>query len=562
MSTGKPRSTKAARLKADFRNFLFLCWKHLRLPPPTPVQYDIASYLQNGPKRLVIEAFRGVGKSWITSVFVLWLLYRNPQLKILVVSASRDRADSFSTFTKRLIYEIPELNHLKPRGKDRDSNIMFDVAPARASHAPSVKSVGIFGQLTGSRADVIIADDVEVPKNSYTQTMRYRLSEAVKEFDAVLSTNEEHQRIIYLGTPQTEESLYNILPGRGYAVRIWPARYPKGELLGYYGDKLAPWILEHLSEGKKKVGDPVDAERFDEVDLAEREASYGRSGFALQFMLDTSLSDAEKYPLKLGDLIVTNINDELAPVRIQYGSGPEQLLEGLPIVGFAGDRWYGPLFADKEWREYQHTMMTIDPSGRGKDETGYAIMRMLHGNLWLKDVGGSTGGYTDDVLNGLALIAKKHKVKMILIEDNFGDGMFIELFKPILKKHHKCTVEGIRHNTQKELRIIDTLEPVMNQHRLIVDRDLIEKDAKTENPHYQLFYQMTRITKERGALAHDDRLEPVAMAAQYFLEWMARDQETASKAYHDTKMDEELKKFVAQVLGHKPKKQTSLKGIW
>jgi len=194
---------------ADFRNFLFLVWKHLNLPVPTEVQYDIAHYLQYGPKRCIIEAFRGVGKSWVTSAFVCWLLYRNPQLNIMVVSASKDRASAFSTFTKRLIHEMPILQHLIPdRNKGcRDSNEAFDVAPAGASHSPSVKSVGITGQLTGSRADIIIADDIEVPKNAETQTMRDKLAEAVKEFDAVLKPHDK-ARIIYLGTPQTEQSLY------------------------------------------------------------------------------------------------------------------------------------------------------------------------------------------------------------------------------------------------------------------------------------------------------------------------------------------------------------------
>ena len=85
----------------DFRNYLFLCWKHLNLPDPTPVQYDIADYLQNCPKRAVIEAFRGVGKSYITSAYVTWRLLKDPETKVLVVSASKIRADDFSTFTQR-----------------------------------------------------------------------------------------------------------------------------------------------------------------------------------------------------------------------------------------------------------------------------------------------------------------------------------------------------------------------------------------------------------------------------------------------------------------------------
>ena len=167
----------------DFRNFLYLCWKHLKLPEPTPIQYDMANFIQSGDQRLIIEAFRGVGKSWITSAFVCHQLLLNPQRNILVVSASKNRADDFSTFTQRLISEMPLLKHLTPRDDQRHSKISFDVAPARASHAPSVKSLGVTSQLTGSRADLIIADDVESANNSMTQMMRDKLAETIKEFE-------------------------------------------------------------------------------------------------------------------------------------------------------------------------------------------------------------------------------------------------------------------------------------------------------------------------------------------------------------------------------------------
>lgn len=167
------------RVKEDFRVFLWVIWNHLGLPEPTQLQYDIALYLQHGPKRAIIEAFRGVGKSFVTSAFVLWLLLRHPQLKIMIISASKERADSFSIFTRRLIEEVPLLHHLRPKTGQRDSVISFDVGPATADQAPSVKSVGITGQLTGSRADIIIADDVEIPSNSATQIQREKLSELV-----------------------------------------------------------------------------------------------------------------------------------------------------------------------------------------------------------------------------------------------------------------------------------------------------------------------------------------------------------------------------------------------
>jgi len=164
----------------------------------------MADWLQeHETNRLVIQAFRGVGKSWVTAAYTCWLLLCNPQVKILVVSDSKTRADDFSTFVLRLIHEVPILQHLIPRNNQRSSKISFDVAPAKADQSPSVKSVGITGQLTGSRADIIIADDIEVTGNSATQGMRDKLKELTKEFAAILKPQEQ-SKIIYLGTPQTE----------------------------------------------------------------------------------------------------------------------------------------------------------------------------------------------------------------------------------------------------------------------------------------------------------------------------------------------------------------------
>lgn len=210
----------------------------------------MAQYLQYGPRRQIIEAFRGVGKSWITSAFVLWRLLSNPQLKFLIVSASKQRADDFSTFTKRLVNEIPSCS-TSNTDDQRDSNIAFDVGPALPAHAPSVKSVGIFGQMSGSRADHIIADDVEVPNNSATQDMREKLAKAVLEFEAIFMP--ETGRITFLGTPQTEESIYNELRKRGYDCCIWTAEYPELKKIKDYEGFLARSIRESVEAPTPKL---------------------------------------------------------------------------------------------------------------------------------------------------------------------------------------------------------------------------------------------------------------------------------------------------------------------
>jgi len=548
----------------DFRNFLFLTWKHLNLPEPTSVQYDIASYLQSGPRRLVIEAFRGVGKSYITSAFVVHQLLLNPELKVLVVSASKNRSDDFSTFTQRLINDMPVLHHLKPREEQRASKISFDVGPAGPSHSPSVKSVGITGQLAGSRADIIVADDIEIPNNSATQMMRDKLGESVKEFDAILKPD---GRIIYLGTPQTEMSLYEELPNRGYEARIWPARYPSESVRGRYSGRLAPKVADLLDRDEEGLtGQPTDPKRFTDEDLLERELSYGRSGFSLQFMLDTSLSDADRYPLKLNDLIVMPLDNDKAPEKVLWGRNPQHELKDLPNLGLAGDKLYGPQERVGSWLDYTGSVLAIDPSGRGADETAYAVVKMLNGQLFVTDAGGVKGGYSAETLQQLANIAKKGKVNEIIIESNFGDGMFTELFKPVLHKLYEVTVNEVRHSKQKELRIVDTLEPVMNQHRLVFDPKVIERDwqsvqnySQEKAPKYTLMYQMTRVTKERGALAHDDRLDALSMAVAYWVEQMASDADKAIVDRREELLMETLERFSTNTLlkkGREPVQST------
>jgi hypothetical protein len=535
----------------NFKNFLYLCWKHLNLPEPTPIQYDIADYLQSSEKRLVIEAFRGVGKSWITSAFVCHQLLLNPQRNILVVSASKSRADDFSTFTQRLIGEMPILQHLVPKDNQRSSKVSFDVAPATASHAPSVKSMGITGQLTGSRADLIIADDVESANNSQTQLMRDRLGETVKEFDAIIKP--EVGRIIFLGTPQTEMSLYNDLEERGYKTKIWTALYPSKAQLISFGHKIAPMIASITD----KEGQPTDPKRFDAVDLLERQASYGKSGFNLQFMLDTTMSDANRYPLKLNDLIIMSgcSTWKEAPAKIQWASGVEQIKAinpDLPNVGLKGDYYVAPMYTSSEFTKFEGSVMAIDPSGRGEDKTAYCVLKMLHGVLYLTAIGSLDGGYSDETMSRLSHIAKEQEVNYVVIESNFGDGMATALLKPVMAKIHPCEIEEVRHNVQKEKRIIDTLEPIMNSHRLVVDDLLIKEDFKLE-PDHQLFRQMTRITRDKGALRHDDQIDALAIAANYWVERMDRDQTLSYNQHKEDLINQDLERFMESAIGRQPR---------
>ena len=509
-------------LQGDFKLFLTALWEQLDLPPPTRAQFAIADYLQHGPKRLQIQAFRGVGKSWITGAFVLWTLFKDKEKKIMFISASKERADNMSIFLQKLIIETPWLQHLQPKSDEaRWSRISFDVA-CSPHQAPSVKSVGITGQLTGSRADLMVLDDIEVPGNSMTELMREKLLQLCTEAESIL-TPKTDSRICYLGTPQTTFTVYRKLAERNYRPFVWPSRYPRKDKLSKYEGLLAPQIQEDLDNGVDEW-DVTDPDRFSNDDLIEREAAMGRSNYLLQFQLDTSLSDSEKFPLKMADLIVTSVNPKSAPDRIVWCSDPQNVIKDLPTVGLPGDYFYSPMQLQGEWTDYSETICSVDPSGRGTDETSAAFISQKNGFLFLHEMRAYRDGYSDNTLLNILRGCRKYNVTKLVIETNFGDGIVAELFK----KHLQQTglgidIEEVRANVRKEDRIIDSLEPVLNQHRLVIDRGVIEWDYGSnmeEAPElrlmYMLFYQMSRMCREKGAVKPDDRVDCLAQGVKYF----------------------------------------------
>jgi hypothetical protein len=531
----------------DFRNFVYALWKALGLPDPTFAQYEIARFLQHGPKRRMVLAFRGVAKTWLTGAYVLWRLYRNPLLQILVVSASADHAKGVTSFILKCIIEVPWLRHLTPDEKKghKTSTVNFDVNGCKVSVQPSVRARGITGQLPGNRADIIVADDVEIPKNSDTVGKREQLLKGSAEFSSILKPGGE---IVWLGTYQSEESIYKDLPAKGYRLFVVPARYPDAEQRKVYGDTLADFVSEALDAGKVRPGAPTEPTRFPEDELQERELEIGRSNFALQFMLMPTLISELLYPLRLKDLIVLSLTPTHAPRTVLWSGGVESSRTDLPNVGFKSDSFKRPAMFTKDlWDAWDGKHMFIDPAGKGTDEIAHAVTGKLGGKLGLLDCGGWLGGYGDENLERLAKVAGEFDVDVVTIEDNFGGGMFAKLFKPFLAKYSRARIEEVHSVGQKEKRVIDTLEPVMNQHRLMVHDGLITKDYESvmdrspEKQHlYRLFFQMTRITRERGALKHDDRIECVAGSVAY---WQDKIEEDVDGHRQDKEHEEAMRQL-------------------
>lgn len=563
------KEKKRAEVRKDplrrFSNFVFVIWTHLH-KQPTKLQYQACDHIQKtqGTQLRWFCAFRGFAKSWLSAAYALWKLYHNPELKILVVSANHSRATDFTSFCLRLLEEIPLLQHLAPLKNGRSSMCKFDVGLASASQSASVRSTGINGQLTGSRANLIIADDIEIPTNSATPAKRNKILEGVKEFMSILLPDGE---LLFLGTPQSEDTVYNKLVTMGVTPTYIPARYPTRELYEEYGQYIMPYLKDRIIG---RVGQPTEDERFPERVLKDKEAFMGKSTFNLQFNLSTRMSDLNKYPLKLSDMMFTHLDSESFPERVVWGRGNENLLR-LESVGLRGDRLYKPAFISKEWCNYHKKILVIDPSGRGKDETAYAVLGLVNGYVAILDWGGLIGGYNEAVLLSLCAKAKMYHVTKVHYEDNFGDGMFGQLLKAQMDKHYPCSIEGHKEHLHKEKRIIARVEPLLNQHRVVcnievyernlqqLDRPDLKNDKIEDRLYYNGFYQMTRLTAQKGCLGHDDRIDVLSLGCSILSPQVDLNPEMMQRLNEKRRTDKLLEDFAQRCrkkgkgIGRKPR---------
>ena len=501
---------------------------------PTKQQVAVAQWMQEGPNRQLTVAFRGLGKSLLASYYALWRLRVDPEEKIMVCSATAIKATDFTNFMLRTMAEVDVLQCLLPGLENRSSNVAFDVAPCTVEQSPSVRALGIGAQTTGQRCTCAILDDIETAANTLTILKQERVAHAVTEIESIIKPDEGQylpRKIIYLGTPHTETSIYlRLVRERGYSSRYFPALYPDD--FETFEGNCDPRIQEEAEANPALAGEPTDPERFSHEDILQRQASMTLASFKLQFGLDCRLATLDRFPVRLGDICVLDIDGSALPETVVWSNSPEYRLNELVCIGMGADRhWHRPAFING-WVERKETrvVMAVDPAGRGRDEMAYCVLSEYGGNFTVLESGGSTLGYDDIVLEHLAKTAKKWGVNYVIVEANFGDGMASALLKPHLLRHHPVSIEEVRHSQRKEIRLCDTLGPIIQQHRLSILARVIKADYRLldEDPEHgysrSLAHQLSRLTDERGCLSHDDRADALAIALAYYVESAAQDQ--------------------------------------
>lgn len=537
----------------DFEPFLIDCMEDLMGFTCSDIQIDIGAYLQHGPQYLMIQAQRSQAKSTIVAIFAVWCLIHDPKYRVLIVSAGSDVAMEIANWIIQIIMNWDILECMRPDRQhgDRASAKAFDVhwQLKGAEKSPSVACIGVTANMQGRRADLLVPDDIESSKNGLTEIQRQQLMHLSRDFTSIC----QHGRICYLGTPQTTDSIYNALPGRGYQIRIWPGRYPTPEQMENYGNHLAPLLRERiandpsLQSGGGPLGDQgkaTDPVLLPEEALVTKELDQGPAYFQLQHMLNTRLLDKDRYPLKPSNLIVMPCSQEHAPGQLNWLPDRERLITipGQPMEL----ELYGPFTITKELFPYEGRLMYVDPAGGGAngDETVATVTYFLHGYVFVMEQLALAGGFDETIFQQLSALALRHMVNKIDVEKNYGNGAFAQMWRPVLLKayraaglSHSCGIEDVHEVGQKELRIIDSLEPIMARHRLIFHDQVWRDDVKQVQRYpidkrttYTLSNQMTKLTRDRGALVHDDRVDSLAGAVRPWVENIAIDEEARIRA--------------------------------
>lgn len=540
------------------------------------IQAEIGEFLEHGPAYLMIQAQRGQAKTTITAIYAVWVLIHNPKERVLIVSAGGAQANEISTLIVRIIMTVDILEVMRPDKSmgDRTSVEHFDLhyTLKGVDKSPSVACVGVTSNLQGKRAGLLIADDVESLKNSMTAVQRATLLNITRDFTSINSDG----RIVYLGTPQSIDSIYNTLPGRGFTVRIWPGRYPTRKQLKHYGDALAPSVARaieadpSLMEGwglDGKQGKAID-DRLNEEVLNKKQLDQGEAYFQLQHMLLTAMMDELRYPLKPENLVLMRLPPAGAPFPLSIVRGYGGNQQRKVVVNSREFMLALPHEVSQDVNRLQNTVFYIDPAGGGQnaDETGWAFGGLLNSTIYLLRYGGMPGGYGLELLEKMADLIIELQPGSIKIEKNFGHGAYAAVFIPVLQRAwEKAMKESGRTDLklppihedlvsgQKELRIIGTLEPVIGRGALVINEDairdedlsLLYHDARSRDT-YSLLFQLSKITRDRESLIHDDRLDALEGMVRHFLPALAVEQTKAIKAIQE----KELADFYRNPLGH------------
>lgn len=459
--------------------------------PLGAVHDDILPALLSSNKRRLVLASRNTAKSTLVAGYLAYRFLRNPLLTVTVISKSATHAGRLLRAVRGYIERNPLLHALKPEEESIDRQDAFVVGPAhgKLGMSQSLLSVGLGGQITGTRAHLVVLDDVEVANTHGTVEAVDRLEETFKEAAHLLQPGGE---MITLGTPQTPFSVYGRLERTG----VWDVTKAKVFALSTTGVLVSRWI-----------------ERWPDEELERRRREVGPIQWSLHYDLSTDEDLSKAFPLKLRDLTVVEVDPLATKAPVDTQTGPEGHRLDFPSAPApAGDWWRGPVAVSSDRAAYTQTVCAIDPAlGKaGRDAVGLSIVSTTGaGQAYIRCAEAIRGNDTAECLHRAAELVERHGADTLVVETVGMQVLWGQQLQAMLaRRNYPLRVKDFNGGSQrKAARIIGILAPVFASGRILVCRAVLESSSGN-----QLTKEITQVSAERTHTRNDDLVDALSMA--------------------------------------------------
>lgn len=427
--------------KISFYEFVYLWFRLQNLKVPAHQKKmstwlsDIWFSTQN--RQALLMAFRNSGKSTIVGLFCAWVLYQDSSTRILVLAADHSLAKKMVRNVKKIIEQHLMTKHLKPQKLDQWASDQFTILREVELRDPSMLAKGLQANITGLRADLIICDDVEVPKNCDTPQKREDMREKLAELDYILTPNGMQ---LYIGTPH---SFYTI-----YQIEIDDQKAEADAFLLDF-QKLAIPIINSQSKS-------AWPQRFSLEKIASIRARSGENKFLSQMMLqpvnfiDSTLDPSRLVPYD-------------GEIEVSFANGREILKIGDKKM-IASSCWWDPAFGNKDKGDNSVVACIF------VDEVGhYFLQDILYISVDDEGIDNIASKQCEKVVEFL----QKNCLPSIRVEAN-GIGKFLpSILKQVLAKQNlKVAVLEEYSKQNKEQKIVQAFEILLAERALNVNKKI------------------------------------------------------------------------------------------
>jgi hypothetical protein len=408
-------------------------WNQMQNQTTPSIHLRILRWLEHSWKisdtRLLLMAFRSCGKSTCVAIFCAWLLYQNPDLRIIVMAADDMLARKMVRNVRRILERHPLTLRLLPKKVDQWASDRFTVERQTELRDPSMLARGVGSNVTGSRADIIIYDDVEVPNTSMTAESRIDLRERLNESRFILTPQGLQ---IYVGTPHTYDTIYRT-----------KNTYDCDAFLNGFKELRLPILTD--------CGESIWPQRFALEGIEALRKQVGPNKFASQMMLE---------PMNIAEGRLKSDALQFYTGDLHYGEvmqKPILYLNEKRLVSCSS--WWDPAFG----------------SANGDASVWAVVFTDEDGHYYLHHIDYIYINKTDEEdeatqqCKKIAALLKQFYVPSVTVEIN-GIGRFLPaiLRREIRASGHYASVIEYSNRTPKATRILEALDAVLAARALSV----------------------------------------------------------------------------------------------